>query len=214
MAKPSENSIMFSRASKKSHINTIEYEIRMLKFALAWLAKNGTDYQPEEELYAILECFLLHYRNLVNFLSGKGGSSGDLSMAAPDVWVRGEYERNQTEELRRITAPIYTAYSADISTYLAHCTQQRYEQSKQWQPGRMYEELMPAIAKFEEVFCEKGRAKEMKTMLTEESYGTASWIEHWNACARARNFVDPYPQNGQIQRLAPGIAPGHLQPFQ
>ena len=165
---------MFSRVSKKSHIETIEYEIRMLTFSLGWLAKSGTDHQPQEEIFAILECFLLHYRNLVNFLSGKGGSSGDLSMAAPDVWVRSGYDRGQSEELRKITAPVYTAYSADISTYLAHCTRQRYEQSKEWQPGKMYEELLPAIVKFEELFCGKRRAKEVKALFMEDSFGTAS----------------------------------------
>jgi hypothetical protein len=169
---------MFSRLSKESHISTIKYEIQMLRFSLDWLTRNGTAYQPEEELYAILECFLLHYRNLVNFLSGKGGSSGDLSMAAPNHWADRDCGRIEIEAIQKLASHIYTAHSAAISTYLAHCTRQRYEQSKRWQPGTMYDELLPAITKFEELFCGEKQKVHATSVLGDADYGTTSMTKY------------------------------------
>jgi hypothetical protein len=165
---------MFWREEKDSHIKTIVYEIRMLRFSLSWLVKNGTQYRPEEELYAVLECFLLHYRNLVNFLSGKGGSSGDLSISAPNQWVDGKYDETEAAAIKKIAGPVYTAHSPDISTYLAHCTKKRYEQSKKWQPGKMYDELAPAIVKFEESFCGTKPEVQLTSVLGSAAYGTNS----------------------------------------
>ncbi len=169
-----DSQAMFSRPSKESHISTIKYEIRMLRFSLEWLTGKGATYQPEEELYAVLECFLLHYRNLVNFLSGKGGSSGDLSMAAPNRWADQRYDKTQLDVVQKMAGPVYAAHSADISTYLAHCTRQRYEQSKQWRPGTMYDELLPAITKFEELFCGQKQNTYVTSVLGDAEYGTTS----------------------------------------
>jgi hypothetical protein len=169
---------IFSRPNKESHISTIKYEIRMLRFSLDWLTKNGVGHQPEEELCALLECFLLHYRNLVNFLSGKGGSSGDLSMASPNRWADKNYDKARIEEIRKLAGHVYADHSTDISTYLAHCTRQRYEQSKKWQPGSMYDELLPAIKKFEESFCGETQAVRGMSLLGDADYSTASVIKH------------------------------------
>jgi hypothetical protein len=150
----------------------------MLRFSLDWLTKNGTTFQPEDELYAVLECFLLHYRNLVNFLSGKGGSSGDLSMAAPNRWTNDDYDKAEIEAIQKMAGPVYAAHSADISTYLAHCTRQRYEQSRQWQPGTMYDQLFPAIARFEELFCGQKQTTYMASVLGDTDYGTTSMTKY------------------------------------
>lgn len=168
----------FSRPDKESHISTIKYEIRMLRFSLDWLTKNGLGHQPEEELCALLECFLLHYRNLVNFLSGKGGSSGDLSMASPSRWADKNYDKATAEAIQKLAGHVYSAHSADISTYLAHCTRQRYERSKKWQPGSMYDELLPAIKKFEESFCGEIQAVREMSLLGTADYSTATVIKH------------------------------------
>jgi len=178
MSNQHNSQTMFCRPSKDSHISTIEYEIRMLRFSLGWLTKNGTTYQPEDELYAMLECFLLHYRNLVNFLSGKGGSSGDLSMAAPKRWVRRDYDESEIDVIQKMAGPVYAAHSADISTYLAHCTRQRYEQSKQWRPGTMYLELLPVISKFEELFCGGKQLGHVTSVLGDAEYGTTSMAKY------------------------------------
>jgi hypothetical protein len=145
---------MFSRPSKESHISTILYEIRMLRFCLTWLTAHGASHKPAEEVYVALECFLLHYRNLANFLSGKGGSHGDLSMAAPRHWTDGEqFDEEKIAAIKAKAAVAYTSYSGDISTFLAHCTNQRYEQSKRWNPSQMFAALESAMVQFEKAFA-------------------------------------------------------------
>jgi hypothetical protein len=55
-----------SRPDKPSHGQTILFEIDMLRFAAGKLLKVGD--VPEHEQWVWLEDFLLHYRDLIEFL--------------------------------------------------------------------------------------------------------------------------------------------------
>lgn len=166
---------MFSRQTKESHLETIQYEIRMLRFCLDRLSQCGSKHQPEEEMWVVLEGFLLHYRNLVNFLSGRGGTHGDLSMAAPRLWAGDRFDKAETDAIQKLASQPYTAYSNEISTYLAHCTRDRHEHVKEWPIQRMYDDLLPALAKFEQLFFRNNQMTHTTTILLgPESYSTTS----------------------------------------
>src|SRR5436309_604898 len=71
----------FSRGLRKSSWqHTFTYELEKLTYCLNWLRLHG-DFDDENEIHLHLEGFLLHFRNLANFLSGSGGSKRDLSLA-------------------------------------------------------------------------------------------------------------------------------------
>lgn len=142
---------MFSRPSKESHEGTIHYEARMLRLCADWLTKNAKT-PAGVEVFIHLECFLLHYRNLAQFLSGKGGSHGDLRITTYKKWSNNQLTPEQLKEVTGPAALAYQEYCRDISTYLSHCTRRRYEQEKQWNPQRMLGEIEPAIEGFEKLF--------------------------------------------------------------
>jgi hypothetical protein len=59
----------YSRTVKESHLDTIHYELSMLNFCGGQLDKLSP--AGQRALFnALLECFLLDYRNVMEFLSG------------------------------------------------------------------------------------------------------------------------------------------------
>ena len=160
---------MFSRPAKDSHIATIRYETEMLRFAVNWLGQNsktanetkdavevpGHDDVSEKNVYVYLECFLLHYRNLVEFFSGKASKTRHLRITEPEVWCGRKLTNQELESIRQPAGRLYTRYNGDISTYLAHCTKQRYEQDKLWNVSEMMKGIEPVIAEFGKVFPER-----------------------------------------------------------
>jgi len=55
----------YSRTEKESHLDTIHYELSMLNFCGEQLDKLS---RADHSFNAFLECFLLHYRNVMEFL--------------------------------------------------------------------------------------------------------------------------------------------------
>ncbi len=167
----------FSRTRKKSRSSTIEYEIRMLRFTLEWLRRLGPDHQPEDEMFAVLESFLLHYRNLASFLSGKGGKRGDLMIHTPKRWTNQQIPPEKLDQIKELATEVYDKYSKKISTYLAHCTEARFLQAIRWRPGRMYQDIAEAIHEFEELLGEQPPTRTPSVvhyMLGNDDYGTAT----------------------------------------
>lgn len=142
---------MFSRPSKESHEGTIHYEARMLRLAAEWIGTHANA-TAQQEVIVHLECFLLHYRNLAQFLSGKGGSSGDLKITNYKKWSKKQLTREQVTKVTELAAAAYRDHCRDISTYLSHCTRQRYEQEKGWDWPKMLNTIDPAIKAFENLF--------------------------------------------------------------
>ena len=152
---------MYSRPEKLSHRQTIIYEIDMIEYCYDKLVQ-GKEPLRNRAGYALLECFLLHYRNLIEFF-GKDENlrRDDLSISKPEDWAGGltfdaerikpllairlyqEYEgRDDTGEKRRDT----------ISRYLQHCTKQRAE-SKDWPVKEIFDKIGPLIKGFRSL-CE------------------------------------------------------------
>jgi hypothetical protein len=59
-------SVAFSRADKLTDGDTILYEIDMVRFAASRLLRGK--WESEKDQWACLESFLVHYRNLIEFL--------------------------------------------------------------------------------------------------------------------------------------------------
>jgi hypothetical protein len=165
---------MFARPSKESHEGTIHYAARMLRHCLDRIVAFRNEDSAGEELIVHLECFLLHYRNLAHFLSGKGGSHGDLKITN---WMRWSSKRLSEEEVAKVTqsaTAIYWDYCSDISTYLSHCTRERYEKEKDWNPQKMLNDIAPAIRAFEGLFPPNRVGSDAVAVATPEASSTGS----------------------------------------
>jgi hypothetical protein len=107
--------IYCSRPNKLEHPDTVLYEIYMLRFAAGQLDAEKTG----KDAWVYLESFLLHFRNLIEFIGNPNRRAGDLrieNMCSNLVTVRDngirlfkKYERGEDR----------------ISRYLAHCTEMR-----------------------------------------------------------------------------------------
>jgi hypothetical protein len=142
---------MFSRPSKESHEGTIHYEAQMLRLTAERIGTHEKATAPQETI-VYLECFLLHYRNLAQFLSGKGGSSGDLKITNYKKWTKNQLTKEQVTKVTDLAAAAYRDHCGDISTYLSHCTKERYEQEQGWDCPKMLSSIEPAIKAFENLF--------------------------------------------------------------
>ena len=151
----------YSRTEKESHLDTIHYELSMLNFCGAQLDKLAPA-EHRASFNAFLECFLLHYRNVMEFLSGnhhrkakKLGETSDLSTADPKPWAGRDLSQ---EELAKIQSPAKTIdhkYFQDIAQYLQHCTERRFAEDRFWKYREMFAELRPAIEAFLQLFPDR-----------------------------------------------------------
>jgi len=148
---------LYERSEKKSHLHTVWYEIAMLRYCYLELRKRKTTMmKPEYNLY--VEGFLLHFRNVIEFCSGrkhrtaKGGKPADISTANPEVWAGRPITH---EELALIQTPaqlLEQKYFEEISQFLQHCTERRFIDSKQWDLDNMFMELKPIVLAFNNSF--------------------------------------------------------------
>lgn len=170
---------VFSRTQKESHESTLGYEIRMLHFTLDWLGRLGPEHQPEDEMFAVLESFLVHYRNLARFLSGKGGTKGDFLITTPNRWTEQQLPRDELMKIQKLATKAYENYNEAISTYLAHCTKERYLRPTGWHPVEMYRQIAPAVERFQTLISKPRPAKPRAIgMLERDSYSTATVTRH------------------------------------
>ncbi|MGC4087247.1 MAG: hypothetical protein QM756_04945 [Polyangiaceae bacterium] len=121
----------------------------MLAFCAARLDRLDAD---EGERALSLEGFLLHYRNLIRFLSGKHHRRDDISTANCMAWAGRELTASETTAIRNAAAALDDAYDDHISKYLQHCTAARYEIDRSWDVRQMAAELSPIVEEFERAF--------------------------------------------------------------
>src|ERR1700682_1228529 len=149
----SPTSAEFSRFPKEDDAQTVLYEIDMLRLAKDHLVSPTNT--VEEWVY--LECFLLHFRNLIEFFGKPGSDATDLSLSRPErIWTERSPEQVELEVMTRhdLWEKYDTRDNPDaISKYLHHCTTQR-TQPKDWRVHDMFEELRPVIEKFESLLPE------------------------------------------------------------
>jgi hypothetical protein len=142
----------FSRPPKLTHAQTVLYEIDMLRFAKDRLQSSSFPTEGDKNIY--IEAFLLHYRNLLEFFSGRNGRDTDLSIAKPgEIWGSQVPDK---ETLASLTKPdLHQKYDSQrddfsISKFLHHCTSYRIV-DRGWNIAFIYEEIRPVLEKFESV---------------------------------------------------------------
>jgi hypothetical protein len=151
--------VEIARPSKFTNAQTILYEIDMFRFAAGKLVE-----QNDPSSWLALECFLLHFRNLIEFF-GKEPRGDDLSIRRsetiwPDATARPTAEaltQLHREDLwERYEVRDATQFNDKISRYLQHCTEQRVE-GRNWRVREMFEELQPTLSEFENLLTDTTR---------------------------------------------------------
>src|SRR6266704_5878217 len=99
MSNDDKEESLYDRPKKVSHLHTLWYEIDMLDYCLQMLSAGPLRSKPEESVY--LEGFLLHYRNVMRFLSGIGHRRNDLSTAEPKVWAGRALTPQEVDQIQR-----------------------------------------------------------------------------------------------------------------
>ena len=146
--------LALSRPKKLDHSDTVRYEIDMLRFAAHRLAEMNL---TERDAWVYLEAFLLHYRNLIEFLGNpapRKRSPADLHVTT--IWqvVNLPPPANLDEIHSRGTA-LFSRYEPKddqvdgrISQYLQHCTEKRTD-AKDWEVSTMMNEIEPLLSEVE-----------------------------------------------------------------
>jgi hypothetical protein len=146
---------MYERTSKNTHLDTIWYEMDMLEFSYQdFMKKTPPQQSPHWNL--LIEGFLLHYRNLIQFSSGnenrhKRFKGNDLSTFDPMPWANRQLTKEEIDAIKVPGEKLDQTYSNKISILLQHCTVKRIEPLQGWEMEQMYGEIAPvmgAIAKF------------------------------------------------------------------
>jgi hypothetical protein len=149
-----------SRPSKFSHAQTILYEIEMLRFTVGAFAE--ADKEPDERSsWRNLECFLLHFRNLIEFFGKPQPRKNDLNIRMPEKIWPDSATRPCADVLNPLQREdLWNKYEAQvedkISRYLQHCTEQRVD-AKNWRVREMFEELDPLMSEFEKLLPDTHR---------------------------------------------------------
>lgn len=141
---------MYSRVKKESHLDTIRYEIDMLDFCYLRLM-TLTCLGEQGDANVFFEGFLLHYRNLLAFLTGDHCREKDLSIRHPEVWARRPVTDSELETIRSKAEELDKLYYQDISCYVQHLTEKRASTDRGWMVEEMYKRLAPLLDRFEDV---------------------------------------------------------------
>lgn len=144
-------SLVFSRPKKLDHIDTVRYEIDMLRFAAQKLAEMKL---TGRDAWVYLEAFLLHYRNLIDFLGSESPRSTDLHVttiwqltnSTPPAKLDELYAKGRALRVRY--EPTDAQGGGRISQYLQHCTTKRID-AKDWEVGAMVDDIEPLLSEVE-----------------------------------------------------------------
>ncbi len=153
---------MYSRRPKESHLDTVRYEIDILDFCAEKLMQQPQQW-TEGDSNVYLEGFLVHYRNLLRFFSGKKHRSRDISMKKPETWASRLLTDGERSAIQDPARDLDTKYYDKISTYIQHCTIDRHENDTRWDVKEMYRELDAIITAFERLFPREPHESTRKT---------------------------------------------------
>ena len=151
-----ENVLVQSTSSSEAPLEVIDYEIRLLRFCLGRLNRESAPW-VDDDRNAYKECFLLHYRNLIRFFSGRRHQNGDLSMAHPEEFCTALPAGRADWYMRKAAEFDNKDEQCDyrrVSAYLQHCTNRRVE-NQQWHFSEMYKQIEPLLQAFEEDCLER-----------------------------------------------------------
>jgi hypothetical protein len=143
--------LILSRQEKFSHGDTVRYEIYMLRHAIGRLSERTL---TGRDAWIYLEAFLLHYRNLIEFLGGKVHRDGDLRVT--NIWqLEGLPAPQNLDQIHQKGTDLLLQYEprheeggGRISQYLQHCTTKRTV-AKDWEVTKMTEEIEPLLSELE-----------------------------------------------------------------
>src|SRR5271154_1317342 len=144
-----------TRINKLSHSDTVLYEIYMFRFTCDRLIES--DWKSERDAWVYLESFLVHYRNLVEFLSKPRSQvrqqGGVQDIHITNIWgLAGQAVPSWVAEVHAKAGPLWAKYGEAsverISRFLQHCTTQRI-QMKEWRIDEMVNEIEPLLAEVE-----------------------------------------------------------------
>jgi hypothetical protein len=169
----------FSRLEKATDAETILYEIDMLRFAASELVGGKLERGDKEWVY--LECFLLHYRNVIEFVGKEPHLVQKTDLHVSNIWKR--IHAKPPAELAQIHAAgrklweKYERVDDRISRFLQHCTTLRTE-FKEWEVGTMYNELEPLLYGIESAI-RPARAQQQRVMILDrEANSTATPVRY------------------------------------
>jgi hypothetical protein len=164
----------YERTPEDTHIDTVWYEIDMLRFALQKLsAATASLDQPTKNL--LIEGALLHYRNLIRFFSGEKHRGNDVSTAKPENWAASRLTTGGLAKMREVGKEL-EVYYGDISCFLQHVTARRANESMSWDLNEMYDRLKPALEIFEKAFPQPGEGLTVNIRSTEPNTSSAVGI--------------------------------------
>jgi len=143
---------MYPRADKEDDLDTIRYEINMLDYSyVRYIELERKPGIERGDVNAFLECFLLHYRNLIEFFSSKKPREDgtDLRIGKPLIGMATRVPLEMTKKLTR--DELCKEHWKNLSVFLDHCTIYRARDPKTWNVGAMYQQLNSTLADFEKI---------------------------------------------------------------
>jgi len=178
-----------SRIDKAEHYQTVLYEIDMLRYSYSNILR-PPDGGRDADIWAYLESFLVHYRNLLDFFGKSTSRETDLTIEHPEmIWsadagvddmmpAQGDLQKMRTLG-RRLWEKYDDKTNRDdtISRYLQHCTTYRIS-PKPWFPVEMMTEISDVIALFEQHLPKFRPATESRPVDREHFLGGASISTH------------------------------------
>lgn len=189
------------RPDKLYDYQTVLYEIDMFRFAYSRVIA-PLEQAKDGDVWADLESFLIHYRNLVDFFGKPPRENTDLSISRPDVIWSANHglssKRPSTDVLDRIQTLGRTLWEKyedrkrrddTISRYLQHCTTFRTT-FKQWFPIEMMAEIKEALELFEKHLPEFKPATNSSSVDRTHFLGGASASTHSGTTAKTSLIPD------------------------
>src|SRR6266446_3215106 len=145
------SSLILSRPKKLDHVDTVQYEIEMLRFTVRKLAERKL---TERDAWVYLESFLLHYRNLIEFFGKENPRNTDIHVT--NIWqLAGLTVPANLNEIHAKGKPLWDRYEPSdkqgggrISQYLQHCTTKRTD-AKDWGVATMFNDIEPLLIEVE-----------------------------------------------------------------
>jgi hypothetical protein len=165
--------LLFTKSTKTKPIHTIVYEIDMLRRCAVAVGQREADFRKsgsDADLYAYnlsIEGFLLHLRNLLDFLVTRECRDTDLRIDKPEGWADRPIDVSRYVDLMKLADELNEARSADgddgkhypcrdlIAKFLAHPTTLRNEWTLSWPIEEMYSDMKKIVDDFEARFVEK-----------------------------------------------------------
>jgi len=145
-----------TKAERLNHADTVLYEISMLRFASERLKRE--QWEHPRDAWVCLESFLLHYRNLIEFLGKentkkKKGKRAD-TLSVMTIWrLLNVSPPDDVDKIHAEGAKLLVEYEEvedRISRYVSHCTTKRTE-AKDWPIHVMVDKIEPLLAQIEPV---------------------------------------------------------------